>query len=178
MKVDGNYPGGRCVSLSHFCRFSKTARVGDFVRTSLFRGYIASSSCARHFTREKLKGVSYAVLPLLVQVYVKFLPIGQSINHFASKSIARLGTRFRQGDSQLVRWAEEDMALDDGGDVMVNEAGAYDRYDERWNGIEEYIPLTISPKYGKSRRVRSDGATPGVETFEERWGVMNGIGRK
>ena len=117
--------------------------------------------------------MSYTILPLLAQVYVKLLPIGQSISHFASKSIARLGTRFRQGDSQLVRWAEEDMALDDGGDVMVNGAGAYD---EGWNGIDEYIPLTISPKHGKNRRARSYGATPDVETFEER-GVMNGIGR-
>jgi len=148
-----------------------------FVRTSLFCGYIASSSRARHFTREKLKGVSYAVLPLLIQVYVKLQPIGQSISHFASTSIVRLGTRFRQGDSQLVRWAQEDMALDDG-DVMVNGAGAYGRYDgegEEWNGVDEYIPLTISPKYGKSRKIRSYGATPDVETFEER-GVMNGIG--
>jgi hypothetical protein len=151
--------------------------VCNFVRTSLFCGYIASSSWARHFTSEKLKGVSYAVLPLVTQVYVKVRPIGQSIGHFASNSIVRLGTRFRQGDSQLVRWAEEDMALDDAGDVMVNGAGAvYDRYDEGWNGMDEYIPLTISPKYGKGRRARSYGATPDVETFEER-GVMNGIGR-
>jgi len=173
--VDGNYPGGRCVSLFTFIVVGAKwlMWVCAFVRTSLFCGYIASSSRARHFTREKLKGVSYAVLPLLAQVYVKLLPIGQSISHFASKSIARLGTRFRQGDSQLVRWAEEDMALDDGGDVMVNGAGAYD---EGWNGTNEYIPLTISTKYGKSRRVRSYGTTPDVETFEER-GVMNGIGR-
>jgi hypothetical protein len=141
--------------------------------TSLFCGCLASSSRARHFTSEKLKGVTYVVLP---QVYVKLRPIGQSISHFASNSIVRLGTRFRQGDNQLVRWAEEDMALDDAGDVMVNGAGAYDCYDEGWNGMDEYIPLTISPKYGKGRRLRSYGATPDVETFEER-GVINGIGR-
>jgi hypothetical protein len=44
---------------------------------------------------------------------------------------------------------------------MVNGAGAYDRYDEGWSGADEYIPLTIGSKYGKSRRVRSYGATPG-----------------
>ncbi|KIM43535.1 hypothetical protein M413DRAFT_383142 [Hebeloma cylindrosporum] len=147
--------------------------------TSLFCGYIASSSRARHFTSAKLKGASYAVLPFFTQVYVKLRPIGQSISHFASNSIVRLGTRFRQGDSQLVRWAQEDMALDNAGDLMVNGEGAYDLYDaggEGWNGMDEYIPLTISPKYGKGRRVRSYGATPDVETFEER-GLMNGIGR-
>ena len=73
------------------------------------------------------------------------------------------------------------MALDDG-DVMVNGAGAYGGYDaegEEWNGngMDEYIPLTISPKYGKSRKVRSYGATPDVETFEER-GVIGSFFRK
>lgn len=143
--------------------------VCDFVRTLLFCGYIAFSSRARHFTSEKLKGVSYAVLPLLTQVYVKLRPIGQSISHFVSMSIVRLGTRFRAGDGQLV--------FDDGGDVMVNGAEVYDRYDEGMNGMpDEYIPLTINPNLGKSRRVRSYGTTPDVETFEER-GVINGIGR-
>jgi hypothetical protein len=71
------------------------------------------------------------------------------------------------------------MALDDAEDVMVNAGGAYDPYDaegEAWNGADEYIPLTINPNYGRSRRIRSYGATPDVETFEER-GLMSGIGK-
>jgi len=91
----------------------------------------------------------------------------------------RLGTGFRQGAGQLVNWAQEDMALDDAEDIMVNGSSAYDRYDaesEDWNEADEYIPLTINPRYGRSRRIRSYGATPDVETFEER-GLMSGIGK-
>jgi len=147
--------------------------------TTLFCGYMAYSSRARHFTREKLKGVSYALLPLLSQAYVKLRPIVQSINIFRSKWIMQLGTGFRQGAGQLVNWAQEDMALDDAEDIMVNGASAYDLYDaegEDWNRADEYIPLTINPRYGRSRRIRSYGTTPDVETFEER-GLMSGIGK-
>ena len=64
---------------------------------------------------------------------------------------------------------------------MVNGAGAYDRHDldvERWDetGLDEYIPLTINPKYGNGRRIRSYGATPDVEMFAER-GLMKNLGK-
>ena len=140
---------------------------------------MAYSSRARHFTGEKLKGVSYALIPLLSQASVKLRSIVQSINVFPLGWIGRLGTGFRRSGGQLVNWAQEDMALDDAEDTMVNSSSADDRYDaegEDWNGPDEYIPLTISPKYGRSRRIRSYGTTPDVETFEER-GLMGGIGK-
>ena len=73
-----------------------------------------------------------------------------------------------------------EMALDSE-DVMVNARGTYEQYDvdvEGWNGdgLDEYIPLTFSPKYGRGRRVRTYGSTPEVETFAER-GSMGGLGR-
>ncbi|KAF8960608.1 hypothetical protein BDZ97DRAFT_1760559 [Flammula alnicola] len=153
------------------------------VTTLVFGSILFSSTRARHFMSQKLRSVSYTLLPLLSHAAFKLGPIGNSINKLASKLIVRLGSRFRQGESQLVRWAQEDMSLADSEDVMVNGSGAYGGYgldDDEWNGegLEEYIPLTISPKYGKGRRVRSYGATPDVETFEERDpGLMSGLGK-
>ena len=113
--------------------------------------------------------------PLLAQAAVKLQPMLVSVTRFTSKSVGRLSSRFRQGDSQLVKWAQEDMSLMDSEDVMVNGEGAYDR-DWDTGGADEYIPLTLSPKFGRSRQVRSYGTTPEVETFAER-GVMTGLGK-
>lgn len=142
----------------------------------LVGGFIlVSSTRARHLAGQKLKGITYTIMPFMAQAVLKLQPVLISITTITSKSIGRLGSRFRQGDSQLVQWAQEDMSLMDSEDVMVNGAGANDR---EWNtdGVDEYIPLTISPNFGKSRQVRSYGTTPEVETFAER-GVMTGLGK-
>ncbi|KDR70202.1 hypothetical protein GALMADRAFT_144875 [Galerina marginata CBS 339.88] len=148
--------------------------------TGLVGGSFLASSRARQLAKDNITGFGYTVVPLLAQVITKLRPIGNSISNLTASSLGRLA-RFRQGDSQLVRWAQEDMSLMDSEDVMVNGSGAYNGYDSRdegWdaNGLDEYIPLTISPKYGKGRRVRSYGATPDVETFEER-GIMTGLSK-
>ncbi|KAF8908135.1 hypothetical protein CPB84DRAFT_1767374 [Gymnopilus junonius] len=137
--------------------------------------FLVSSRRVRHLTGEKLKGIARTVVPLMAQAALKLQPILISITTMTSKFIGRLGSRFRKGDSQLVQWAEEDMSLMDSEDVMVNGAGAYDG---EWNGegVDEYIPLTISPKFGRGRHVRSYGTTPEVETFAER-GVMTGLSK-
>lgn len=65
-------------------------------------------------------------------------------------------------------------------DTMVNGGGGYGRYDEEnWNGDEfsEYIPLTANPKHGRDKDIKSYGATPDVETFQQQRGLMHGIGR-
>lgn len=91
-------------------------------------------------------------------------------------SIVHVGSRFRQGDSKLVRWAQEDMSLMDSEDIMVNGSGAMGGEDD-WNanGMEEYIPLTVSPQHGR-RAIRSYGATPDVATFAER-GALSGLAK-
>ncbi|PPQ90150.1 hypothetical protein CVT25_012461 [Psilocybe cyanescens] len=141
----------------------------------VFGCILLSSSRARSLATENLKGATYTILPLLSQAFTKLRPIGNSI-HRTTKSIVRVGSRFRQGDSKLVRWAQEDMSLLDSEDVMVNGSGAMGREDD-WNvnGMEEYIPLTNNPQHGR-RVVRSYGATPDVETFAER-GAMSGLAK-
>ncbi|KAF8154737.1 hypothetical protein B0H34DRAFT_535666 [Crassisporium funariophilum] len=134
---------------------------------------LVTSPRARHFTVEHLKTFSYALVPIMSRAALKLRPIGKAL---APTSVVRFGARFRQGDSQLVRWAQEDMSLLEAEDMMVNGGGAQDV--DGWNAdeLDEYIPLTLSPKYGKGRRVRSYGTTPDVETFEER-GLVGGIGK-
>ncbi|CAA7262544.1 unnamed protein product [Cyclocybe aegerita] len=139
-----------------------------------------SSERARRFTAEHVASAAHALTPLLSMAAIKLRPVAHLVSTVTTKSISRLGTRFRVGDSQLVQWAEEDMALDDSEDTMVNGGGAYDPYElDRWrgDGLDEYIPLTISPKYGRGRRARSYGSTPDVETFAERGLASGGIGR-
>ncbi|KAF6752891.1 hypothetical protein DFP72DRAFT_1132426 [Ephemerocybe angulata] len=109
---------------------------------------IVSSPRLRHFVLEKAYSISFTLSPL------------------ASRAAGAIRTSapFRQGDSRLVQWAEEDMSLQE--DFMVNGSGAYELDGEDWNGtnLDEYIPLTFSPKrYG--RKIRSYGATPSRETF-------------
>jgi len=67
---------------------------------------------------------------------------------------------FRQQDSRLVQWAQEDMALQE--DFMVNGSGAYELDGEDWNmaNLDEYIPLTTSPKYGRRMHMKMYGAMP------------------
>ncbi|KAJ3511444.1 hypothetical protein NLJ89_g4093 [Agrocybe chaxingu] len=139
-----------------------------------------SSERARHFTAEHVASAAHALTPLLSMAAIKLRPVAHLVSSVTTKSISRLATPFRVGDSQLVQWAEEDMALDDSEDTMVNGGGAYDPYElDRWrgDGLDEYIPLTISPKYGRGRRARSYGATPDVETFAERGLASGGVGR-
>ncbi|KAH9476042.1 hypothetical protein JR316_0011611 [Psilocybe cubensis] len=140
----------------------------------LFGTVLLSSSRARSLATENLKSATYAVLPLLSHLYIKLLPIGNSVFQ-ATKAIAHAGSRFRQGDSKLVRWAQEDMSLMDSEDFMVNGSGAMGEDDWNINGMEEYIPLTVSPQHGR-RSVRSYGATPDVETFSER-GAFSGFAK-
>ncbi|KAF9526974.1 hypothetical protein CPB83DRAFT_856907 [Crepidotus variabilis] len=128
---------------------------------------ILTSPRARHYIAEHIYGAGYAILPSISIAALKLKPIADALAALVPKGMVP----FRQGDSSLVRWAEEEMALDSE-DVMVNGRGAYEQYDvdvEGWNGdgMDEYIPLTLSSKYGKGRRVRSYGATPEVETFAE-----------
>jgi len=157
---------------------SRKARTGialvlAFIVLSVFGGAaLASSARARHFVVEAFRNASYAVVPALAEVGLKLRPLGRSLNSLTSK--AMLDARFRPGDDNLVRWAQEDMALDS--DIMVNGSsgsGAYQLDEEsQWDGSNEYIPLARSPRFGTGRRVQSYGSTPEVATFQER-GVMS-----
>ncbi|PPQ69734.1 hypothetical protein CVT24_001320 [Panaeolus cyanescens] len=138
-----------------------------------------SSPRLRNTASEHLHAVSYTLLPLISQASTSLKPLKRSLNSLAPKSVARLGSRFRQGDSQLVRWAQEDMALEDAEDFMVNGNDAFSGHrGNAWDeeGLDEYIPLTMGTKHGRPRSVRSYGATPEVETFAER-GISGGLGR-
>ncbi len=133
---------------------------------------LASSSRARYFIIEHLRTGVHAFVPILYGAAIKLQPIGQSFKSLVSKILVP----FRQGDSTLVQWAQEDMALESE-DLMVNGSGSYDAYDasmEGWegDGWNEYIPLAPSPK---GRRVRTYGSTPDVESFERE--AIGGIGR-
>jgi len=122
-------------------------------------------------------------LPFLATIGSSLRPIGQSIAAAGPKAVRRLAAPFRQGDSQLVQWAEEDMGLVDSDDIMVNGGasgnGVYDIDIEGWSGkdLDEYIPLTSGSVKGggRARSIRSYGATPEVETFAER-GYVGGLG--
>lgn len=52
--------------------------------------------------------------------------------------------------------------------MTLREADGYD--EENWSGMEfdEYIPLTANPKHGRNKAY---GATPDVETFEQKGGI-------
>lgn len=122
--------------------------------------------------------MAYIVIPFISQAATKLRPLKSSISRITSKAINRVGINVRHEDNGLVQWAQEDISLLTG-DTMVNGAGAYDRHDldvERWDeaGLDEYIPLTINPKYGNGRRIRSYGATPDIEMFAER-GLMKNL---
>jgi len=143
----------------------------------------ATSARARQFANEKARGARHAAVPLLSTLTAQLYPVGQSIQGFTARATARLGSPFRQSGNRLVRWAQEDMSLLEAeDDVMVNGSDAYAHLDGQtfdWDGdgLDEYIPLTASPRYGQTRRgVRSYGSTPEVETFAER-GVTHGLGR-
>jgi hypothetical protein len=138
---------------------------------------LASSARARHLFITHLQSASYAIVPILSQVRFKLQPLGHSLHSLTSKPTSASG-RFRPGDERLVRWAQEDMALDS--DVMVN-GGAYDYHDDEergWDGSGEYIPLATSPRRGWGVRMQSYGSTvaPEVPTSQER-GAMSRIRR-
>lgn len=129
-----------------------------------------SSPKTRNYIVDKFRGVSYALSPLLSRAMLKLRPVGNTVKDLASKSSAatrKIGSRFRQDDRSLVRWAQEDFAIADAEDVMVNGSGAYTP-NGSWDaeGLDEYIPLNLDPRHGRS--VKSYGATPDVATFAER----------
>jgi len=125
---------------------------------------LASSTRARHFALELFQKASYAVVPVAVEVGLKLRPLGQSLNSLTSKAIS--GVRFRTGGDNLVRWAQEDMALES--DIMVNGSARAHRLDEEsWDGSDEYIPLATSPRVGTGSRVPSYGSTPERPTLRE-----------
>lgn len=133
-----------------------------------------TSPRARKFTINKINGVASALLPLLSIAAVKLRPIGSRINTLNSK----LKFPFRPGSNKLVLWAQEDMSLADSEDIMVNGSGAMDEDGWHADGLEEYIPLSVNPRHGGHRQVKSYGATPVVETFEERQeGWLSRFGR-
>ncbi|KAF8811122.1 hypothetical protein BYT27DRAFT_7252845 [Phlegmacium glaucopus] len=137
-----------------------------------------ASPRARHVAGETVQSLSHSLIPILSTAAIKLRPLGGSIMALIPQSFLRgVGKPFRQGSNQLVRWAEEDMALREAGDMMVNGPYGNDE-EESWNGVEfsEYIPLTPNPKHGRGKDFKSYGTTPDVETFEQR-GIIGGIGR-
>jgi hypothetical protein len=125
---------------------------------------VVSSPRIRHFVLEKLSSFASTLSPIASRGLEALGPLKRAFAWLTPTSLSLLGaTSFRQGDSQLVRWAEEDMALEE--DFMVNGSGASELDGGDWDGtnLDEYIPLTISPKWG--RRIRSYGATPLSKTF-------------
>lgn len=135
--------------------------------------FIASPR-ARHLTGETILSLFHSLIPILSTAAIKLQPVGRTILTLSPKSLLRrVGKPFRQGSNQLVTWAEEDMMLPESDDMVNGGGGAYGRENEEgWNGIElnEFLPLA------GSRRGKSYGATPDVETFEER-GLAGGFGR-
>jgi len=138
-----------------------------------------ASPRARHVAGETTQSLSHSLIPILSTAAIKLRPLGRSILALTPRLFLRgVGKPFRQGSNQLVRWAEEDMALHEVADMMVNDRRAYgrDNDEESWNEVElsEYIPLTANPKHGRGKDVKSYGTTPDVETFEQR-GIIGGI---
>jgi len=135
---------------------------------------------ARHIAGETIWSLFYSLMPILSTAATKVRPLTRSILALVPQSfLCGIGMPFRQGGNQLVRWAEEDMLLRETDDMMVNGGGGNEGYEENWNGDEfsEYIPLTANPKHGKDNDIKSYGATPDAETFQQQRGLMHGSGR-
>lgn len=128
---------------------------------------LASSPRARHFIVEHLRTASSIAVPVFSKVGLKLGPIGQSLNSLKSKAVSSV--RFRRRDDTLMRWAQEEMALDS--DVMVNGSDTYYQVDEEsesWEGLSsEYIPLATGSGLGKGRRIQSYGSTHDRVTSHE-----------
>jgi len=129
---------------------------------------LIASPRLRHGLSERL---NYAVVPVLSTASSFFLPVTRRISNLTPKVVGRL-LPFRQGDSQLVRWAEEDMGVFALEEVVPGRM----EYDD-WvgDGTGEYIPLTIGSSRG--RTTRWYGATPEVETFAERGLAAGGFAK-
>ncbi|KAJ7621019.1 hypothetical protein FB45DRAFT_928129 [Roridomyces roridus] len=63
------------------------------------------------------------------------------------------------GESRLMRWAHEELELDDSEDFMVNGLGA-DALDDDESTGDEQIPLKPSPRQGLTRDVKTYGSAP------------------
>ncbi|KAF9450377.1 hypothetical protein P691DRAFT_472076 [Macrolepiota fuliginosa MF-IS2] len=100
---------------------------------------LISSPRTRHYVLVHLQAVGYSLLPILTNIKQLTKPVSK---HFP---------RFRVGESRLVRWAQEDMALDGDEDFMVNGSGTGNGVG--WSdldGMGEYVPLKASPVLGKA----------------------------
>jgi len=90
---------------------------------------LVTSPHARHLAQDHLNTLSYTLSPVL-----------RTLEPLRVKTSSSL-SKYRQGDLRLVRWAEEDMALVEDGDVMVNGTSG-----SGWepDGLDEYIPLKMN----------------------------------
>lgn len=110
---------------------------------------LMTSPHARRLAQDHLSTLSYTLSPVL-----------RTLEPLRIKTSSSL-SKYRQGDLRLVRWAEEDMALVEDGDVMVNGTSG-----NGWepDGLDEYIPL----KTNAGQPV----ASYGTATSEERQVVL------
>lgn len=116
---------------------------------------------------ERLHALCYALIPVISRVAIGLKPLQKLLGALSPTSLYHFGSRFRQEDSRLVQWAQEEMSLEE--DIMVNGASTYDGYGiagDRWNAddFREDIPLTISPKWRPA--VRKYGSTPATPNFD------------
>ncbi|KAJ3569222.1 hypothetical protein NP233_g5197 [Leucocoprinus birnbaumii] len=98
---------------------------------------VISSPQARHYILAHIQSAGYAILPLVQNLKQVTRPVAK---HFP---------RFKVGESRLVRWAQEDMALDGDEDFMVNGSTAESH---GWGDLEvmdEYVPLKSSTSFHK-----------------------------
>ncbi|KAJ7653102.1 hypothetical protein DFH06DRAFT_1204722 [Mycena polygramma] len=96
-------------------------------------------------------------LNLLLTDYIQplFRRLSVRLDHFPRFSIPH--SLKPAGEGRLVRWAHEDLELDDSEDVMVNGSDAVDELDEVG---DEYIPLRPSPRKLGARVKNYGSATP------------------
>ncbi|KAJ6494058.1 hypothetical protein C8R47DRAFT_1118222 [Mycena vitilis] len=97
-------------------------------------------------------------LNLLLTDYIRplFHRLPIKLDHFPRFSIPH--SLKPAGEGRLVRWAHEDLELDDSEDIMVN--GASDAVDELDEVGDEYIPLRPSPRKLGARVKNYGSATP------------------
>ena len=128
---------------------------------------LALSTQARHFVAKLLWSASCAIVPFFAEVGMKLRSAGQSLT---SKAIS-----FRpNGDNNVVVWAQEDLTRDS--DTLMNKSRPSRFDEENWDGLNEYIPLATSPKFGAGRRIQSYGSTLETEVAQER-GVLSRMRR-
>jgi len=98
---------------------------------------LISSPRARHYAFTHLQAAGYSLLPILTNIKQLTKPVSKHFPHF------------RGGENRLVRWAQEDMALNGDEDFMVNGSGT----EHGWSDLGEmgeYVPLKASPVLGKA----------------------------